>query len=349
MPLELAPGTALMDEYAEKLVPGDDIGYHVGRIGHHWVVMAVCHKIGTHPAANVLANMRRSFPNIKHVLVVGIAGAVPCYGPSLQEQIVLGDIVVGCPQWSEGGVAHYESGAWKSEVAITRSGHTLEPSAALQTAVNNLRASYMKKPTSIPQFLRDIRTVLKVEAPEFEDPGGTRDFVFSDEFPHSDNTKLCSEICDFTKAKPRSDRGIKAIRQEDTPHIHYGTVGSANTLVVSSAKRDELYKENNIICFEMEAAGVVNSYQALVIRGICDYADSHKNKIWQKYAAATAAAYAKEVLLVLPPVQLDERGMFGYLVYVSIINSRKLTSIKLHDHSRLLRRDLKIIWNVCSR
>ena len=41
-------------------------------------------------------------------------------------------------------------------------------------------------------------------------------------------------------------------------------------------------------------------FPCLVIRGISDYADSHKNKIWQPYAAATAAAYAKELLLVIP-------------------------------------------------
>jgi hypothetical protein len=29
---------------------------------------------------------------------------------------------------------------------------------------------------------------------------------------------------------------------------------------------------------------------------ICDYTDSHKNKIWQPYAAATAAAFARTVL-----------------------------------------------------
>ena len=52
----------------------------------------------------------------------------------------------------------------------------------------------------------------------------------------------------------------------------------------------------------------MSDHQALVIRGICDYADSHKSKKWQKYAAATAAAYAKELLLLVPPAVLDERG-----------------------------------------
>ena len=38
----------------------------------------------------------------------------------------------------------------------------------------------------------------------------------------------------------------------------------------------------------------------VVVRGICDYADSHKNKRWQPYAAGVAAAYAKEVLSAIP-------------------------------------------------
>jgi len=59
-----------------------------------------------------------------------------------------------------------------------------------------------------------------------------------------------------------------------------------------------------VLCFEMEAAGLMNSFPCLVIRGICDYADSHKNKKWQAYAAATAAACAKEVLSVIPPAEV---------------------------------------------
>jgi len=344
LPLELAPAVALLEEYDQKFVLGDDIGYHVGRIGNHWVVMAVCSKIGTNPAAHVLANMCRSFPNIKHVLVVGIAGAVPYYDLDLQEQIVLGDIVVGCPQSSEGGVVHYEFGAWDSKAGITRSGHTLEPSAALQAAVNIVQSSHMKNGTRIPQYLRDIRSCLvEDEVPEFTDPGGANDYLFSNGYPHRDCARLCSGLCDFTKAKPRSARGSRAIRQEDTPRIHYGTIGSANTLVLSSAKRDELYKEHGIICFEMEAAGVMNSHEALVIRGISDYADSHKNKTWQKYAAAVAAAYAKEILLTLQPEPAEERGktwriyfLFNWQVHP------KLISVKVSVYSKLLDGYLRI-------
>lgn len=49
----------------------------------------------------------------------------------------------------------------------------------------------------------------------------------------------------------------------------------------------------------MEAAGLMDNFPCLVIRGICDYSDSHKNKQWQDYAAATAAAYSKELLSVV--------------------------------------------------
>jgi nucleoside phosphorylase len=54
----------------------------------------------------------------------------------------------------------------------------------------------------------------------------------------------------------------------------------------------------------MEAAGLMDEFSCLVIRGICDYADSHKNKRWQPYAAATAAAYMKELLNVIPAQEI---------------------------------------------
>ena len=58
-------------------------------------------------------------------------------------------------------------------------------------------------------------------------------------------------------------------------------------------------QELGVTCVEMEAAGLMDSFPCLVFRGICDYADSHKNKMWQPYAAATAAAYARELLNVI--------------------------------------------------
>ncbi|CAI4214201.1 unnamed protein product [Parascedosporium putredinis] len=269
MAIELTPVLAMLEERIQVSIPGDTVMYHVGKIYNHWVAVAVCPRIGTNPAATTSENLGRSFPNIKYYLVVGIAGGVPRYGVDLREQIVLGDVIVGYPEWREGGTIHYEHGVFEENGNFSHSGHTLHADSALLSAVNNLRANHDLIPgTSIPTYLH-LR-------------------------------KSCDKICDMTRSERREDRGTRAIRTTDTPHIHYGTIGSGNALIKSSEKRDQLYKDYNILCVEMEAAGIVAGKQALVIRGICDYADSHKNKSWQRYAAATAAAYAKELLSLVP-------------------------------------------------
>src|SRR2546423_5602794 len=91
-----------------------------------------------------------------------------------------------------------------------------------------------------------------------------------------------------------------AARQIGTPRIHYGNIASSNQLQISAPTRNRLREELGVICFEMEGAGVIQKHPCLVIRGICDYSDSHKNKKWQPYAAATAAAYTKELLEIIP-------------------------------------------------
>lgn len=62
--------------------------------------------------------------------------------------------------------------------------------------------------------------------------------------------------------------------------------------------RDRWRDELGIICFEMDAAGLMDNLGSLVISVICDYSDLHKNKAWQAFAAARAAAYAKALLHV---------------------------------------------------
>jgi len=100
--------------------------------------------------------------------------------------------------------------------------------------------------------------------------------------------------------------------------VHYGTVASGNQVIRDGVTRDQLNSElGGVLCFEMEAAGLMNSFPCLVIRGICDYADSHKNKKWQPYAAATAAAYAKELLSVIPVADIDR---FNGLTAVGVVS-----------------------------
>lgn len=83
--------------------------------------------------------------------------------------------------------------------------------------------------------------------------------------------------------------------------FHYGIIASGNLLIRDGAERDKISKNlGGILCFEMEAAGLMNSFSCLVIRGICDYADSNKNKKWQRFAAVTVALYAKKLLSIMP-------------------------------------------------
>lgn len=83
---------------------------------------------------------------------------------------------------------------------------------------------------------------------------------------------------------------------EDNPAVYYGLIASANQLMKNALIRNRLAAENDVLCFEMEGAGLMNYFPCLVIRGICDYEDLHKNKEWQGYAAMVAAAYTKDLL-----------------------------------------------------
>lgn len=100
----------------------------------------------------------------------------------------------------------------------------------------------------------------------------------------------------------RTARGM----QDDDPAIHYGLIASGNSLMKDALMRDELAIKEGILCFEMEAAGIMNSLPCLVVRGICDYSDSHKNKEWQGCAALTAAAYTKDLLKVMLPKHVEK-------------------------------------------
>lgn len=75
--------------------------------------------------------------------------------------------------------------------------------------------------------------------------------------------------------------------------------------------RDKLARDPGILCFEMEAAGIMNRMPCLVIRGICDYCDSHKNKEWQGYAAMTAAAYTRELLSYISPKNVEREEVLA--------------------------------------
>ena len=302
--LELIAARAILDEDHQD-IHVNEYNYHGGRIGQHYVVMAVQPKMGTDAASALAARMHAAFKNIRYFLVVGIGGGVPCYGsPGALSQIVLGDVVVSSPRGLYGGVIRYDLGAWTGQDRLEIRGHTNGPPPALLSAINSLVARHSSgSGTEMPKILQEMRRKIhSSEQVQFEDQGAEEDRLFDHLYPHPQEfwDIDCKDICDQGQSQRRQDRGKNAIRQMDTPHIHHGTIGSSNQLQISAASRNKLQKEHGIICFEMEGAGVIHEHPSLVIRGICDYSDSHKNKKWQKYAAATAAAYAKELLFIIP-------------------------------------------------
>lgn len=306
--LEFTAAIAMLDEEHEDIHVNED-AYFGGRIGQHNVVMAVQPSIGTHAASDLAARMHAAFKNIMYFLVVGIGGGVPCYGsPGAQSQIVLGDVVVSRPTGKYGGVIQYDFGAWMTSGRLSIGGHTNSPPRPLLSATKSLESRHSLNPgTKIPNILKEMRK--KIHSPKhahFEDPGPEEDRLFHDDYHHPPRIqhKDCEGNCDPSRSRKRQDRGINSVRQTDTPYIHYGNIGSSNQLQLSADTRNILKEKLGVICFEMEGAGVIQGHPALVIRGICDYSDSHKNKKWQQYAAATAAAYAKELLYMVPAQEL---------------------------------------------
>ncbi|KAF9889075.1 hypothetical protein FE257_008052 [Aspergillus nanangensis] len=127
--------------------------------------------------------------------------------------------------------------------------------------------------------------------PEYQYPGVNRDTLFDSNYVHVKDESSCDKC---TGGRwPR-------IRPHDGPNVFYGLIASGSQVVRDASHRERLRKQN-VICVEMEAAGVMRTTtDCLVVRGICDFADSHKNKEWQEYAAAAAAAYAKLSLSYMP-------------------------------------------------
>jgi nucleoside phosphorylase len=124
------------------------------------------------------------------------------------------------------------------------------------------------------------------------------DLLFKAAYDH-DHGATCDQ-CSVESRQPRPKRESGA---EVT--VHYGTIASGNQVMKDAAERDRVSGElGGVLCFEMEAAGLMNSFPCLVIRGISDYADTHKNYQWQAHAAGTAAAYAKELLSVIPAAEV---------------------------------------------
>jgi nucleoside phosphorylase len=291
LPVELAAAQEMLDE--EHDTPPYDAHdsniYTCGRVGEHNVVIACLPEghTGTNSAAAVAVQMKSTFLSTRFGLMVGIGGGVP----SEEADVRLGDVVVSKPHKTHGGVVQYDSGKATAS-GFERTGALNTPPKVLLNAVVNVRAKQMRGRGKLLEYLSKLDRL-----PDFSREAAGSDTLFEAEYEHAGKGATCAK-CSAEHAVGQEPR-----RQEVV--VHHGTIASGNQVIKNAAVRDKLSAElGGVLCFEMEAAGLMNSFPCLVVRGICDYADSHKNKRWQAYAAGTAAAYAKEVLSVTPPAEV---------------------------------------------
>jgi nucleoside phosphorylase len=303
LPVELAAAAELLDEKHRSL-PQDSSDtniYTLGRMGDHniAVVCLPAGQIGNNSATAVAVQMKSTFKSIRFGLMVGIGGGVP----SDEADVRLGDVVISQPYMQRGGVVQYDFGKTTPN-GFVQTGFLNAPPAILLNALAKLQANRYRCKSDISGYLSAL-----CHLPKFACDNLGPDILFESTYNHV-RGPMC-ERCSKDRLLKRTTRGNQEIM------VHYGTIASGNQVMRDGVTRDRISSAlGGVLCFEMEAAGLMNSFPCLVIRGICDYADSHKNKRWQAYAAATAAACAKEVLSVIPAAEvlatrsIDEAAMY---------------------------------------
>ncbi|KAI1742728.1 nucleoside phosphorylase domain-containing protein [Xylaria scruposa] len=267
---------------------GDMNRYILGQLsGHNTVVAWLPWTQGKSAAAMVATNLDRTFPSIKWRFLTGIGGGVP-----ENHDIRLGDVVVSMPEGRHGGLVQYDLGK-DIDGGFRLKGFLSAPPTELRSAVCEMKSDHRVSDNKVKQFI----TAMLQKGSGFDDyrrPPSKSDVLFKADYSHVLNKRTC-EQCDLEHVVKRSYR--------DGSKIHYGLIASGDRVMRSAAKRNEEVRNlgEDVLCFEMEAAGLATEFSCLVIRGISDYADSHKNDAWQHYAAAAAAACTKEILTYLDP------------------------------------------------
>lgn len=326
---------AMFDEHWEPestygKAPGDTNAYHLGRIGSHNVVLGYLPGSGTAISATSASNFRSSFTSIRLGLVVGICGGVPTiHGRnSITTEVLLGDVIISTQ------LAEYRHGTQRPDGFFEK--ETLpKASIEIRSFLGKMEGdySYIKLQNRTSTHLS---TLLKKEFyKNWKYPGADRDRLYSPSHRHKHQQRHICEICDkdedrvceatlesscetlgcrevvrrdrLVEPKESSARVLARTAEESAqvwePEllIHFGPVASGDLVMKSGLNRNEVvskerFFKQKVIAFEMEGAGVWETLPTIVIKGVSDYADSHKGDEWQQYAAARAAACMKAIL-----------------------------------------------------
>ncbi|KAH8708491.1 hypothetical protein GQ44DRAFT_743162 [Phaeosphaeriaceae sp. PMI808] len=265
LPVELAAAQEMLNEEHETLrTNAHNMNiYTCRRVGEYNIVIAYLPKgqTGTNSATAVTVQMKSAFTSTQFSLIVGIRGGAP----SEEADVRLRDVVVSRPYKAHGRVVQYDSRK-ATPSGFERIGSLNTLPTILLNAVTNLQAKHIRGRYKLLEYFSKLDSL-----PEFRREATSSDALFEANYNH--------------------EGGATYSKQEVV--VHYGTITSRNQVIRDTIKRDKISaKLSSVLYFKIEAASLINSFPYLVIRGIYDYTNSHKNK-------RTAAACAKEVLSVI--------------------------------------------------
>ncbi|KAI0425658.1 nucleoside phosphorylase domain-containing protein [Xylaria sp. FL1042] len=299
LPLEADAVLALFDsdwdndDQPYNTLPGDPNAYTTGAMGRHNIVLVHMPEPGKVNAATVASNCRASFPNIKLAILVGICGAVPF--DTNGNEIVLGDVIIS------DSVVEYDLGRQFPDHFIRK--NTLadslpRPSSKIRSTIAKLRTHKLaqKLQNGVAKYLDVLLSQSMLEA---QYPGMEYDKLFDANYHHAAEARSCEKAGCITGPLVLRKRLEQTTPPQ--PSVHIGLIASGDTVMRSGKQRDLIAQKEGALAFEMESAGIWDTFPSVVIKGVCDYADSHKTKLWQRYAAATAAACLKAFLEIWAP------------------------------------------------
>ncbi|KAF4949211.1 hypothetical protein FGADI_9068 [Fusarium gaditjirri] len=250
-----------------RKVKGDTNHYVNVRIGDLDVVVLPLSSTGNVSAATAVANLEYSYTELEVVFLAGICGGIPEVRPSNsgKREVLLGDVVVSS------NMVQYDFGRRYQDNFVTK-----PPVHTAKKPINNFLI-HLKTDIFLDNLTERSAEVLEqmqLSNPDYQYPGSASDRLYERTYQHQQG-----DICKAQK-----------------PLIFLERFGSGDTVLKSSQDRNKLAELLGIAAFEMESAGLWEDLPCIVVKGVCDYADSHKNKEWQNFAAATSASVVKALL-----------------------------------------------------
>jgi nucleoside phosphorylase len=310
------------DQYGKA--QGDPNHYTTGRVGKYNVVLALLPHMGKVNAASAAASMRSSYCCIQLALLVGVCGGAPTgeHGEVLLGDVIISDSVV---QYDFG--RQYPDKLERKDTTKDNLGRPNKDIRSLLAVLGTDRGIELLEDRTaswLEQLQAKAASKRRIGKDKYKYPGPAKDKLFEPSYRHKhhnsttcicrgcnrDEDPICDEAvglscldlqCDESHLVQRDRLDEK--RQLDSensaaaqqPAIHIGAVASGDSVIKSAVHRDRIAKQENVIAFEMEGAGVWDEVPCIVVKGVCDYADCHKHKGWQNFAAAVAAAAAKAI------------------------------------------------------